>query len=161
MTKKDIQKLLDSANKKISLDNVALTSINFKRDRELMPIVRIAVDKMKLLKHNDSLPVNTTVIEFPNNNTGKTVYVTVIEYTVAVEILDESKENTYATIELSVQAEYLSNEKPSEEEVKVYAEHNSLVHVYPYIRNFIHNITKDAGLPPIVMPIKPPIMATA
>lgn len=148
---KEIKKALNSANEKLTLDNVALTEMHLTRNRELMPIVALAQDKLQYLKYDENITVNVAKMHSKINN----LYFLLLEYLTGVTILDEDG-NSYAKIEVSVQAEYRSQLEISDEEAEVYGQYNGMIHVYPYIRHFIHNATKDAGLPPVVLPTQAP-----
>ena len=85
-------------------------------------------------------------------NTSNGEYQLVLVFTAFV-LNKENKDDHKLLMSGSLKAFFLINEKPSFEEIPDFFYQNSLAIVFPYLRAFVSNVTLQAGLPLMILPL--------
>jgi preprotein translocase subunit SecB len=114
-----------------------------------------------------SMQWDLNVTPVAHYNVGDSYFIVMISYAITIEKADESstgatdeESEEVATIAFQLGAFYeLKSDDPNRElntdDVDEYAKTTAMVTLYPYAREYVHDITMRMGLPPLVMEFLP------
>lgn len=157
MNKKQKQALLDSCVSKLSLHNICLTNSQFELDEE--NIIHPGLQKEKIAGLSiGGISISVTEVT-PRNQDDITIYL--FAYTLVVSLKNEDESISFATLKATMQAAYRATQTLSADEQQIFGQLNSIVHVWPYIRQYVQSTFQNAGFQSIVLPMSQPHIETA